>query len=241
MVAILHRLTRVIAGIPVPNTPLLNSSIALAREVLPDDGFNHVMRSWLNGQAIINHLPQANRSKIDQEAFGVAAVLHDLGWGGFDGGSASFVSPDKRFEVDGAFGALAFINDHTKGSWNQHRLQLIWDSIALHTTPDISRYKQPEVAIMAAGVWTELLGIEYGQQFFSDIVTVNQSEWDAIVEVFPNKGMKGYFRDVLTGLCRVKPDTTYENPVGEYGERFLPNYTREGHKVIDILETALPE
>lgn len=72
--------TQVIAGIPVPNTPLINSSIALARAALPDQGFNHVMRSWLNGQAIINNLPETNRSRIDQEAFSVATILHDLGW-----------------------------------------------------------------------------------------------------------------------------------------------------------------
>jgi hypothetical protein len=80
MVAILPQLTRVIAGIPVPNTPLINSSIALAQANLPSHGYNHVMRSWLNGQAIINHLPRSERAKIDVEAFGVATILHDMGW-----------------------------------------------------------------------------------------------------------------------------------------------------------------
>jgi hypothetical protein len=80
MVAVLPYMTRIIAGIPVPNTPLINASIALARAELPDHGYNHVMRAWLNGQALINHLPPSNRSKIDVEAFGVATILHDLGW-----------------------------------------------------------------------------------------------------------------------------------------------------------------
>jgi hypothetical protein len=80
MVAVLPYMTRIVAGIPVPNTPLINASIALARAELPDHGYNHVMRAWLNGQALINHLPPSNRSKIDVEAFGVATILHDLGW-----------------------------------------------------------------------------------------------------------------------------------------------------------------
>jgi hypothetical protein len=80
MVAILYQATRLIAGISVPNTPLINASISLAQESLPTNGFNHVMRAWLNGQAIINHLPPRNRSVIDTEAFGVATILHDLGW-----------------------------------------------------------------------------------------------------------------------------------------------------------------
>jgi len=75
-----HLFTRVIAGIAVPNTLLINSSIEIARNNLPDDGYNHIMRSWLNGQAIINKLPTVNRTLIDQEAFAVATILHDLGW-----------------------------------------------------------------------------------------------------------------------------------------------------------------
>lgn len=80
MVAIVPLMTRVIAGVTVPNSPLINASIALAREALPENGFNHVMRAWLNGQTIINKLPEYNRSKIDLEAFGVAALFHDMGW-----------------------------------------------------------------------------------------------------------------------------------------------------------------
>lgn len=80
MVQFLHHMTRIIAGVTVPDTPLINASIELAQESLPTNGFNHVMRAWLNGQAIINHLPPHNRSVIDVEAFGVATILHDLGW-----------------------------------------------------------------------------------------------------------------------------------------------------------------
>lgn len=80
MVQIINNLTRIIAGVTVPDTPLINASIALAQQSLPVNGFNHVMRSWLNGQALINHLPVKNRSVIDTEAFAVATILHDLGW-----------------------------------------------------------------------------------------------------------------------------------------------------------------
>jgi hypothetical protein len=80
MAPILHLATRIIAGISVPNTALINSTIDLARANLPEHGYNHIMRAWLNGQAIINHFPESDRSKLDIEAFGVAALLHDMGW-----------------------------------------------------------------------------------------------------------------------------------------------------------------
>lgn len=80
MVAALPALTRLIAGVSVPNTALINSSIALAQDNMPVQGFNHVMRAWLNGQAIINHMSREEQKKIDIEAFGVATILHDMGW-----------------------------------------------------------------------------------------------------------------------------------------------------------------
>lgn len=79
MVAILGHLTRIIAGVPVPNTPIVNSAISFAHDNLATSTFNHVMRSWLYGQAIINKLPAANISTVDQEAFAVGAILHDMG------------------------------------------------------------------------------------------------------------------------------------------------------------------
>jgi len=80
MVVILRYLTRVIAGIQVPNTLILNVSIELAYKNLLAPTYNYVMRTRLNGQAIINKLPPVNRSLMDEEAFGVAAVLHDMAW-----------------------------------------------------------------------------------------------------------------------------------------------------------------
>ncbi|KAJ4293990.1 hypothetical protein N0V90_007679 [Kalmusia sp. IMI 367209] len=206
--------TRVIAGIPVPNTPLINSSIALARAALPDEGYNHVMRSWLNGQAIINKLPEANRSQIDQEAFSVAAILHDLGWSD----NPEYISEDKRFEIDGAMAARTFIQQHGGPSWTPHRIQLVWDAIALHTSSSIARYKEKEVAITSGGIWTELFGPTTSKDFFGELITVEQEQWDRIVQEFPRTSFQSYFTDVFIHLVEVKPNTTYDNFASDFGE-----------------------
>jgi hypothetical protein len=256
MVAISHLFTRVIAGIPVPNTPLINSSIALARATLPDEGYNHVMRSWLNGQAIINNLPPANRSHIDQEAFSVATILHDLGWyyppfspPAFPAPltyhrspDPAYISPDKRFEIDGAIAARAFLTANGGPAWRSpHRLQLVFDIVALHTTASIARYKQPEVAIASAGILTELVGPTRSRDVFGELVTVEQAQWDAIVGAFPNAGLKAYFNGVMVGLCVRKPETTYDNFVSDYGEVMVPGFNRTGHRIVDLTEAALAE
>ena len=151
------------------------------------------------------------------------------------------ISSDKRFEVDGAIAARSFVQQHGEEKWDKHRQQLVWDSIALHSTPDIARFKEIEVSLVSAGIITELVGPEIGKKFFGSLVTVNQTEWEQIAAEFPRQGLKGYVRDSLTGLCTFKPETTYQNFVGDYGEEFVQDYTRVGHRVVDLLESVLPE
>ena len=44
------------------------------------------------------------------------------------------ISNENRFEVDGANAARAFLKREANSQdWDKHRLQLVWDAIALHT------------------------------------------------------------------------------------------------------------
>jgi hypothetical protein len=62
------------------------------------------------------------------------------------------------------------------------------------------------------------------------------------VAEFPREpGMKGYFRDLMVGFCISKPQVTYNNFVGDYGEKYVQNYTREGQRPIDLMEKVLPD
>lgn len=89
------------------------------------------MRSWLLGFIIAAKIPELQGR--DLEAHAIAAILHDLGWAE----TGDLVTEDKRFEVDGANAARDFLEKEA-GDWNKHRLQLVWDAIALHTTPSIA-------------------------------------------------------------------------------------------------------
>jgi hypothetical protein len=42
------------------------------------------------------------------------------------------------------------------------RIDVVWDAIALHTTPGIPKHKKPEVALVTAGV----------EMMFSDLATL---------------------------------------------------------------------
>lgn len=152
----------------------------------------------------------------------------------------TYTSLDKRFEIDGAIAARTFLHNHGGPVWPPHRVQLVWDAIALHTTYSIARYKESEVAIHSAGIYTELLGPSVSRDFFGDLVTVTQEQWDRIVEEFPNRGLKGYFNDVMVHLCLTKPNTTWDNMVSDYGEVLVEGFNRTGHRGVDLSEVLLP-
>jgi hypothetical protein len=53
--------------------------------------------------------------------------------------------------------------------------------------------------------------------------------------------MKGYFDNTMITLCVQKPNTTYSNFVGDWGEEYVDGYSRAGSRVIDIVPPRLPE
>lgn len=221
--------TKVIAGITVPDTPLITAAIALARKHLADWSYNHVMRSWLLGFAIADKVPDL--TDRDRELHSIAAILHDLGWDEKD----AFISTDKRFEVDGANAARDFIKKETAGAeWDKHRIQVLWDAIALHTTPSIAWHKEPEVKATGLGIIAELLG--------PDVVPggiLSHAQWDAVAEAYPRDGLRDGLIGKMCGFCRDKPETTVDNFVGDFGEAFVEGYSRNGKRFFDAFNAKV--
>ena len=89
-------------------------------------------------------LQGANRGfSFDPELLYVGAMFHDVGL------VEGHRSHDERFEIDGANAARAFLEQH---GLPEEQVMTVWEAIALHTTPEIPRDKQPEVALVTAGV-----------------------------------------------------------------------------------------
>src|SRR5262245_53243228 len=130
--------TRVLAGVSVPDSPLISRTIDYARQNSEPYLFNHVMRSWLFAVA----LAQLKQSAYDEEVLAVSTILHDLGL------SEAFNGP-LRFEVEGANAARAFAR---KQGIDDRRAQVIWDGVALNSTPSIALHQEGEVALCTAGI-----------------------------------------------------------------------------------------
>ena len=205
---------RVLAGVSVPDTSLVRGAIEYARQHSEPYLFNHVMRSWLFAVS----LAQIDGTPHDAEVLAVAAVLHDLGL------SRDFDGP-LRFEVEGANAAREFAR--VQGV-DGRRAQLIWDGVALNSTPSIALHKEAEVGLCTAGTLLDWAG--QGSE------RLTEGQMAAILEAFPRLDMKQQFKCAVCGIVERRPDTTYDNFARDFGERFVAGY--KAPSTVDYLLNA---
>lgn len=205
--------TQTLGGITVIDTPLVAQAIDFARSHSEPYLFNHAVRSWL----FAVRLGQLQGINHDAEVVAIGTLLHDLGL------TNSFQGP-KRFEIEGADAVRTFAREQ---GLDDRRLQLIWDSVALNSTPSIGLYKEAEVALCTAGI-----GVEFGFQYDQ----IPAKEMESILAEFPRLEMKQSFADSVCRIVKTKPETTYDNFAGDFGERFVPGYKRPS--TVDFLMGA---
>jgi hypothetical protein len=206
--------TRSLAGILVPDTALVSGTIEYAREQCEPYLFNHVMRSWLFSAAIA----QLKDAPHDPEVLAVATLLHDIGL------EQAFEGP-LRFEVEGANAARAFARAQ---GMDERQAQLIWDGVALNSTPSIGLYKEAEVALCTTGI-----GLDWGGWGYE---LLTQDQIGAILDAFPRLQMKQRFTHAVCRVVESRRSTTYDNFARDFGERFVPGYTRPS--AVDLLMNA---
>jgi hypothetical protein len=203
--------TRTLAGILVPDTPLISRAIEYARLHSEPWLYNHVMRSWLFAAMIA----QQKNAAHDAEVLAVSTLLHDIGL------AQAFAGP-LRFEVEGANAARGFAR---REGVDARRAQLIWDGVALNSTPSLGLHKEIEVSLCTTGI-----GFDWGGWGYESLPA---SQIAAIVDAFPRLGMKKRFAQAVCGIVETRPATTYDNFASDFGERFVPGYKRPS--TVDLL------
>ena len=206
--------TRLIVGVSVPDAPLITAVIEHAQHLSEPYLFNHAMRSWLFAEAI----GRTRGIDYDREVVAIGTILHDIGL-------TASVSGPNRFEVNGANAALSFIKG--KGL-SDRRAQLIWDLVALNSTPSLALHKEPEVAVGTMGI-----GLDYGGFGIEALPT---ADVERILSAFPRLSMKRQFADACCRLVTAKPDTSYDNFLRDFGERFVQGY--KAVSTVDLLMNA---
>ena len=206
--------TRVLGGITVLDTPLVTRAMELAKAYSEPYLFNHAVRSWL----FAVRLGQLQGIPHDAEVVAVGSLLHDLGL-------TNGVTGAKRFEIEGADAARAFAREQ---GLDDRRVQLIWDTVALNSTPSIALHKEAEVALSTAGI-----GLDYGGPQYDRIP---RDEMKSILDAFPRLDMKRRFTDSVCHIVTTRPETTYDNFARDFGERFVPGYKPQSS--VDFLMNA---
>jgi HD domain len=139
-----------VAGVRIPDTALCSAAVDLLESCSPEFLCTHCLRAYIFGSLAVRSL---GRSVVDEEAAFCGAALHDLG----------LVPPyrgDNRFEVDGADAAREFCMKHQV---SQERADLIWQAIALHTSPGIPTRLAGEIALVHLGAGLDFLGLALDQ------------------------------------------------------------------------------
>jgi hypothetical protein len=95
----------------------------------------------------------------------------------------------------------------------------VWESIALHTTPEVPRYKQPEVRLVSLGVRYDVIGVG-----FEDVPEQQRLE---VLAAHPRTGFKEGIIAAFSAGMRDKPQTTYGTMNADVLEETVPGFVRE--------------
>jgi hypothetical protein len=194
-----------IAGIAIPDSTIAREATQFVQDESTQLLFDHSRRVflWASLQAAKLGLDH------DPELLYVGAMFHDIGL------VEGHRSAHERFEIDGANAARAFLERH---GLPEEQVMTVWESIALHTTPEVPRYKQPEVQLVTLGVEYDVLGLHH------DDLSPQQRE--AVLAAHPRTGFKTGIVEAFSAGIRDKPETAFGTMNTDILEATVPGYVR---------------
>ncbi|MEV5575277.1 HD domain-containing protein [Spirillospora sp. NPDC052269] len=195
-----------IAGITIPDTALVREITEYVRDQESDLLYDHSRRVFLFGAL----MGQRRGLDVDLELLYAGAMFHDLGL------TDAYHDSALRFEVDGANAARDFLTDR---GVEADRATAVWTGIALHTTPGVPEFMVPEVALVTAGVETDVLGIWYHD--------ITDAQRESVTAAHPRPDFKNRILAAFTEGNVRRPETTFGNVNADVLAHFMPGYQRE--------------
>lgn len=200
-------LTDNIAGIELPDTALVRETTHYIRDVEDDLLFHHSRRVFYFGAL------QGLRRGLtpDLELLYVGAMFHDLGLT-----ERYRATSQLRFEVDGADAARDFLLQH---GVDEAAARKVWLGIALHTTPGVPEFLDPEIALVTAGVETDVLGI--GRD------NLTPDDLNAVTAAHPRPDFKNRILHAFADGVRRRPGSTFGTVNADVLAHFDDSFVRE--------------
>jgi HD superfamily phosphodiesterase len=211
--------TQHVAGIVIPDTPLVREITEYIRDTEDELLFNHSRRVFLFGAL------QGHRRGLqpDPELLYAGAMFHDIGL------TADYRKSMLRFEVDGANAARDFLLER---GVDEAAARKVWLSIALHTTPGVPEFLEPEIALVTAGVETDVLGI--GRDDLS------AEAIEAVTAAHPRPDFKNRILRAFTDGMKHRPRSTFGTVNADVLQHFDDSFVRDDFVEI-ILTSSWPE
>jgi hypothetical protein len=150
-------------------------------------------------------------------------MFHDIGL------TQAYRSSTLRFEVDGANAARDFLLER---GVDEAAVRKVWLGIALHTTPGVPEFLDPEIALVTAGVETDVLGI--GREELS------AKAIEAVTAAHPRPDFKRRILQAFTDGNKHRPHSTFGNVNADVLQHFDPSFVRDDFVEI-ILNNGWPE
>jgi HD superfamily phosphodiesterase len=194
-----------VSPVAIPDSRLAREATELIRSVESDLLYNHSLRVFSFGAL------QGDRQGLDYdpELLFIGAMFHDIGL------VEGHRSAHDRFEVDGANAARQFLVGH---GVTGDALRVVWDAIALHTTPGIPQHKEPEVALVTAGVELDVLGFGYDD--------ISPEDRDSVLAAYPRIDFKESIIQAFADGIAHKPETAFGNVKADVLAEKLKGYER---------------
>ena len=211
--------TQHVAGIVIPDTPLVREITEYIRDTEDDLLFNHSRRVFLFGAL------QGHRRGLqpDPELLYAGAMFHDIGL------TQGYRTSMFRFEVDGANAARDFLLEH---GVDEAAARKVWLSIALHTTSGVPEFLEPEIALVTAGVETDVLGI--GRDDLS------AEAIEAVTAAHPRPDFKNRILRAFTDGMKPRPRSTFGTVNADVLQHFDDSFVRDDFVEI-IRSNSWPE
>jgi hypothetical protein len=199
-------MTTDIADVRIPDSKLAREAAELVRDCESDLLFHHSNRVYLWGTLRGRH----RGWKFDPELLYLGAMFHDVGL------TEKHRTATDRFELDSANAARRFLQSH---GVPENSVELVWDAIALHTTPEIPWQKKPEVALVTAGVELDVMGLGFDE--------VPDEIKAQVLAAHPRRNFKTEIVQAFADGFKHKPESTFGTVNADVLDKMVPGFKRQ--------------
>ncbi|NPT53672.1 HD domain-containing protein [Paraburkholderia elongata] len=196
----------IVAGVPIPRSPMAVAAADAVRASLPDVLAGHAARVFVFASLTL----ERERLLCDRSALYVAAMFAGIGL------SSAYDHSQLRYEVDSANAAREFLRRHGASAADMND---VWHAIALHMTPGIPAHISPLARVLAEAMRTDLLA--------ENLNACTRTERDEILLAYPREsGFKERIIEAIGRGIAHRPASTFGTVCADVLERIDPEYCR---------------